>query len=47
MILNHKKIVTLQVDTIVLGISGDNKIKTHVTDPVDFKKSLNGKPRIR
>lgn len=46
-ILNQKHLVMFQVDTIVLGISNDNKIKVHVTDPIDFKKSLNGKPRLR
>lgn len=41
------KAVGGQVDTIVLGITEKSKIKAYVTDPVDFKKSLNGKPRLR
>lgn len=37
----------MQVDTVVLGISNDDKLKAFVTDPVDFKKSVSGKPRLR
>ncbi|KAF2882324.1 hypothetical protein ILUMI_23848 [Ignelater luminosus] len=39
--------IEFQIETIIVGINHVNHIKSYVTDPVDFKKSLSGKPRIR
>ncbi|KAL3275457.1 hypothetical protein HHI36_020217 [Cryptolaemus montrouzieri] len=36
-----------QVDTILIGVSKRNKIEVFLTDPIDFKKSLNGRARVR
>ncbi|XP_063920030.1 peptide transporter family 1-like [Zophobas morio] len=36
-----------QTDTVLIGINTENKIQSFITDPVDFQKSLSGKPRIR
>ncbi|RZB40297.1 peptide transporter family 1-like [Asbolus verrucosus] len=38
--------VELQTDTVLIGINLDNKIQAYITDPVDFQKSLSGKPRL-
>ncbi|KAK5642905.1 hypothetical protein RI129_009072 [Pyrocoelia pectoralis] len=39
--------VALQIDTILVAVNNRNKIVTYVTEPIDFKRSLNGKPKIR
>ncbi|KAK9878000.1 hypothetical protein WA026_020213 [Henosepilachna vigintioctopunctata] len=36
-----------QVDTVIIGMDVTNRIKVFLTDPIDFKKSLNGKARVR
>ncbi|KAF5306062.1 hypothetical protein FQA39_LY09040 [Lamprigera yunnana] len=39
--------ISFKIDTILVGINEINEIVTYMTDPIDFKKSLSGKPRIR
>ncbi|XP_074032360.1 peptide transporter family 1 isoform X3 [Leptinotarsa decemlineata] len=36
-----------QIDSVLIGINENNEIQAYVTDPVDFKKSLSGTPRVR
>ncbi|XP_060534525.1 peptide transporter family 1-like [Cylas formicarius] len=39
--------VEYQVDTVLIGINSEDEIQGYVTDPIDFKKSISGAPRIR
>nr|CAI5865032.1 unnamed protein product [Callosobruchus analis] len=36
-----------QIDSVLIGTNANNEIEAYITDPVDFKKSLSGKPRVR
>nr|CAH7727469.1 unnamed protein product [Callosobruchus chinensis] len=36
-----------QIDSVLIGTNAHNEIQAYITDPVDFKKSLSGKPRVR
>ncbi|CAH1102182.1 unnamed protein product [Psylliodes chrysocephalus] len=36
-----------QIDSILIGTNEHDAIKSFITDPVDFKKSLTGAPRVR
>lgn len=31
----------------MIGLDDEKQVQTYVTDPVDYQKSLNGKPRLR
>ncbi|XP_031358665.1 solute carrier family 15 member 1-like [Photinus pyralis] len=37
----------LQIDTILVTVNSHNEVVAYVTEPIDFKRSLNGKPKIR
>ncbi|XP_045463318.1 solute carrier family 15 member 1-like [Harmonia axyridis] len=36
-----------QVETVIIGVGDRNRIEIFQTDPIDFKKSLNGRARVR
>lgn len=38
---------SFQVETVIIGVGDKNKIEIFQTDPIDFKKSLNGRARVR
>ncbi|KAF5300977.1 hypothetical protein FQR65_LT09021 [Abscondita terminalis] len=39
--------IEYQINTILVGLNEMNEIVTYMTDPIDFKRSLSGKPRMR
>uniref|UniRef100_A0A6P7G1X3 Solute carrier family 15 member 1-like isoform X2 n=1 Tax=Diabrotica virgifera virgifera TaxID=50390 RepID=A0A6P7G1X3_DIAVI len=39
--------IEYQIDSIFIGTNNKNEIQSFTADPVDFRKSLNGYPRLR